>query len=191
MSAVAHVPDPSHASVSELKAHFRRCGCVVEGRRTQAIWLLLEGRRRAEVMAITTLGEESLRKLVLAYNAHGVTALKDGRHTNPGAKTVFTDQELLLLARMLRDAAEHGTPMPARDVIAFVQREFGKTVHLARIYEVFSAVGITKQSVRPRHALADEAEQEAFKKSSPTWSRQLQRVVAQLNSGRRTSIVSA
>lgn len=163
---------------------------MVESRRTQAIWLLLEGKGRAQVRAITTYSDDALRELVLAYNARGLAALRDGRHANPGANTVLSDGELLVFARTLRDAAQRDEPMSAREALAFVQRAFGKTVHLARIYEIFSAVGLTKQTTRPRHALSSVVEQQAFKKSSPNGSRQLQQVVAQLNFGHRTSTAS-
>lgn len=151
-------------SVEEFKEHFRGCTCAVERRRVQVVWWLREGRNRKEVMTLSAYSSFSVREIIKRYNEHGLEGLKDRRHENPGAPRLLSDEELLLLAQVLRKDYAEGKVWDGRKVVAWVRQELGKEVYLSRAYEYFAVTGFSLQAPRPAHVKADLVEQEHFKK---------------------------
>lgn len=151
-------------SADELKAHYRACTCAVERRRTQVIWWLTEGKSRQEVMQLTAYANVSLIKIIKRYNALGLAGLKDRRHENPGAPTLLSDSEMLLLAQNIRKDYALGKVWNGRKVLSWVKEELGKEIHEQRAYEALTAVNFSLQAPRARHAKADPLAQEGFKK---------------------------
>jgi transposase len=152
-------------SVEELKEHFRGCTCAVERRRVQTVWWLGEGRNREEVMALSAYSSFSVREIIKRYNEQGLAGLKDRRHENPGAPSLLSDEELLLLAQVVRKDYASGKVWNGRKVVAWLRQELDKEVYLSRAYEYLAATGFSLQAPRPAHVKADLAEQEHFKKN--------------------------
>ena len=157
--------NPQH-SVEELKAHFRSCTCAVERRRTQAVWWLLEGRSRREVLDLSAYSNSSLVEIIGRYNKHGLAGLRDKRHENPGAPSLLSDEELLLLAQVVRKDFAKGIVWDGAKVVQWLSRDLGKDVHVSRAYEALAHIGFSPQMPRPAHNKADAAEQERFKKNA-------------------------
>ena len=179
-----------HQTVEALKAHYKQSRCAVEQRRTQAIWLLLEGRAPKDVQQLTQYSDESLRLLVKRYNEYGLLALKDKRHANPGPPPLLTDAELLLLAQAIRDDYARGELWNGERVVRWVKQALDKEIYPQRAYELLSAVAFSQQVPRPSHALADPAKQEEFKKTRlTTLYKRLSALLARSNSGLSTNIV--
>lgn len=153
-------------SVEELKAHFRRCTCAVERRRTQVLWWLREGRSRKEVMDLSAYSSFSVLDIIKRYNEQGLEGLKDRRHDNPGAPSLLSDEELLLLAQVVRKDFEKGIVWDGAKVVRWLHQELGKDVHISRTYEALSAIGFSPQLPRPAHVKADKLAQERFKKNT-------------------------
>ncbi|WP_084048184.1 winged helix-turn-helix domain-containing protein [Deinococcus hopiensis] len=154
----------------------------MERRRSHLLAFLAEGKSAAEALKLTGYSYQGADKIIDAYHQHGLAGLKDQRHQNSGAPTLLSDAEVLLLARTIRaDTASGGVWNGAR-VQSWVKQELEKDVHLSRCYAFLDAVGYSLQVPRPRHVEANQVTQEAFqKKSSQPWSKQLRRVLKQLD----------
>lgn len=165
-------------SSAELWSAYQASTCAVERRRLQVLALLSEGRSKADVLAITRYSVPRYLDVLHRYRASGLEGLKDRRHTNPGAPTLLSDAELLLLAQTLRADFAEGRVWNGKQVQAWVHDTLGKDIHLARAYEFLDAVAFSLQSPRPQHVQANEVEQEAFKKTrSQPLSRRLARLM--------------
>ncbi len=153
-------------SAEELKEHFRACSCAVERRRTQVIWWLTQGMERTQVLELSAYSETSLWQTVKRYNEEGLAGLRDRRHSNPGAPTLLSDAEMLLLAQNVRKDYAEGKVWNGAKVVRWLKEELGKEVHERRAYEYLAAIGFSAQEPRPTHAKADRVEQERFKKNT-------------------------
>lgn len=128
-------------------------------------------------MQLTTYANVSLIAIIKRYNAEGLAGLSDQRHQNPGAPTLLSDSEILLLAQNIRKDYALGKLWNGRKVVSWVKEELGKEIHEQRAYEALAAINFSLQAPRPRHAKADLIAQESFKKRRfPKSSQQLMRV---------------
>lgn len=161
---------------------YRRSTCAVERRRSHLLAFLAEGKSPVEALQLTGYSYQGADKIIDAYHKRGLAGLKDQRQHNSGAPTLLSDAEVLLLARTIRaDTAAGGVWNGAR-VQGWVKQELDKDVHLSRCYEFLEAVRFSLQVPRPRRVEADQAAQEAFKKKvSQRWSKQLERVLKELD----------
>ena len=155
--------NPKHP-ITELKHHYQKSTCAVERRRAHVIWLLASGKTRDEVIHLTAYSLPSVLDAIHRYNQNGLEGLRDLRHTNPGAPTLLSDQELLLLAQTIRQDFEKGIVWNGTDVRTWVQTELGKQVRFQRAYEFLDAVGFSLQVPRPHHAKSSDAARADFKK---------------------------
>jgi len=153
-------------TVKELKAVYQKSTCAVERRRTQAIWLLGEGKTRKEVEQITAYSAVSLVNIIKNYNEEGLAGLKDKRHNNEGRSALLSDEEMLQLAQEIRKDYQESNYWSGKDVIKWIKETLGKDIHKQRAYEYLSAVGMSMQTPRPHHAKADPIAQDIFKKNT-------------------------
>jgi hypothetical protein len=58
--------------IEDLRAAYRASTDAVERRRIQAVWLLAEGKSRAEVREVTAYAHSSLVMIIRRYNEHGL-----------------------------------------------------------------------------------------------------------------------
>ena len=66
-----------HLSVAELEGRYRTARDATEARRTQAIWLLAQGRTFLEVAEVVAFVPRWVEQLAARYNASGPEALGD------------------------------------------------------------------------------------------------------------------
>jgi len=150
----------------------------VERRKTQVIWWLAQGKSRKEVMQLTAYSKKSLRETIERYNQEGLAGLRDRRHENPGAPPLLSDEELLLLAQVVRKDYQKGVLWNGNKVVAWVRETLGKELYPQRALEYLSQIGFSKQSPRRRHTKANAVAQEEYKKRPyPRRSRQLSRIM--------------
>ena len=118
--------------VKELKAAYRSSTDAVERRRIQAVWLLAEGKSRAEVRAVTAYAVSSLVIIIERYNRAGLGGLKDKRHNNPGLAPLLSEAEQKVLYEALQKPPEEGGVWSGKKVAAWMARQLGKPVHVQR-----------------------------------------------------------
>lgn len=95
-------------SADELWSAYKASHDAVERRRVQVLALLRQGKAKAQVQAITRYSDPAYAKVLHRDQEHGLDGLKDGRHQNPGARPLLSDQEVLMLAQTLHAAYTQG-----------------------------------------------------------------------------------
>ena len=156
---------------AELRREAGRCRDARAARRMLALALVLEGASRAEAARAAGMDRQTLRDWVHRYNAEGLAGLSDRRRPGPRPR-LSPEQEAELVT-----AVEQG-PDPDRDGVvrwrrvdlrALIEARFAVRLHERSVGKLLRRLGFARLSVRPRHPKADEAAQEAFKKTSPSW----------------------
>jgi transposase len=142
------------------------------------------------------MDRQTLRDWVHRYNEEGLAGLRDRRR--PGPRPRLAPEQ----AAELEGVVERG-PDPDRDGVvrwrrvdlqALIEARFGVRLHERSVGKVLHRLGFARLSVRPKHPKADEAAQEAFEKTSPSWSRRRcpsTRAASRSRSGFRTRPASA
>jgi transposase len=155
----------------ELRREARRSRDAAAARRMLALAPVLEGCSRAEAARHAGMDRQTLRDWVHRCNAEGLPGLHD--RPRSGRKPRLTPGREAELAT----AVERG-PDPDRDGVvrwrrvdlrALIEARYGVALHERSVGKVLRRLGFVRISVRPGHAKADAAAQEAFKKASPSW----------------------
>ncbi|MDQ3302793.1 MAG: winged helix-turn-helix domain-containing protein [Actinomycetota bacterium] len=160
----------AHLSREELEDRYRKAQDPVERSHYQILWLISQAKTTAEVMEVTGYSRGWIQRLARRYNADGPEALGDRRHHNPGAR----DRALLdaaqreELAEALRKPPPDGGMWNSRKVGEWIERRSGRVVNQKkqRGWGYLKRLGQSPKVPRPRHASANNSEQEAFKKGS-------------------------
>lgn len=160
----------SHLSSEELENRYRKAKDPVERSHYQILWLIAEGKRTTEVMEVTGYSRGWIQQLARRYNQGGPEALGDRRHHNPGAKerALLTEEQQEELREALKKSPPDGGMWNSPKVGEWIERRTGRvlTQKKQRGWEYMRKLGNSPKVPRPRHKKANEAEQEAFKKSS-------------------------
>ena len=155
-----------HLNVEELEGRYRRAKEGVARSQWQMLWLLGQGQSTAQVAAVTGYSVEWVRAIARRYNEGGPGVIGDGRHHNPGQPLKLNKEQQVRLKGILQEAASRGESWTGKQVAEWMSQALGQTVHRQRGWEMLYRLGFTSKTPRPRHAKADEAEQQAFKKTS-------------------------
>jgi transposase len=138
-------------------------------RRLLAIALVLDGHSRAAAAEACAMDRQTLCDWVCRYNDHGVEGLSDHRH--PGLRPFLTaaqEAEVDSWVEQGPDLATDGVVRWRRiDLRERIKARFGVVFHERSIGKLLRRLNFRRISVRPQHPESNEAEQEAFKKTSP------------------------
>jgi transposase len=160
-------------TAAELRGLSRRCADGAQVRRVLAIAMVLEGRSRTEAAELNGMDRQTLRDWVHRYNALGLAGLKSRRA--PGRAPSLTSlqrAELLELVIAGPDPDVHGVVRwRCVDLRAEVSRRFGVEVHENTIGRWLHELELTRLQPRPVHPQKNVEAEEAFKKTSPIWSK--------------------
>jgi transposase len=155
--------------VSELRRRARLADDADQARRILAIALALEGGSREAAARAAGAQRQTLRDWVIRYNAEGLEGLKD--RPKPGRTPRLRGDALTELDRLVGQGPDIVADKVVRwrcaDLKAVAQERFGVALSERSIGRVLGQRRFVRLSVRPQHPDADEAAQEAFKKTSP------------------------
>jgi transposase len=156
-------------TASELRKAAQREKDSTAARRILAVALVLEGTDRRRAAENCGMDRQTLRDWVHRYNAEGVAGLRSRKPPGPSSKlTGRQESELAALVEAGPDPARHGVVRWRRvDLRDEIERRYGVTLHERSVGKVLAKLGFRRLSVRPRHPQADEAAQQAFKKTLP------------------------
>jgi transposase len=158
-------------SAADLRAAARRATECDQARRLLALALVMEGASRTEAARAAGMDRQTLRDWVVRFNDEGVDGLRD--RPRPGRPAQLDATQLAELARLVEDGpdiAVHGVVRwRCADLQAQIKQRFDVEVSERHVGRLLKRLKFTRLSVRPRHPQADEAAQEAFKKTSPPW----------------------
>ena len=156
-------------SMAELRRRARLGDDADQARRILAIALVLEGGSREAAARAAGAQRQTLRDWVIRYNGEGLDGLKD--RPKPGRTPRLSGEQLKALDRLVEQgpgiAADKVVRWRCADLKAVAQTRFGVSLSERSIGRILGQRRFARLSVRPRHRDADEAAQEAFKKTSP------------------------
>lgn len=158
-------------SAEELRQAARRSKDPAQSRRLLALALVLEGHTRTAAARAAGMDRQTLRDWVIRYNEDGIAGLCDrSRSGRPARLNAAQLAELAQLVEDGPDVAMHGVVRwRCVDLQAQIQARFGVMLSVRQVERILKRLQFTRLSVRPRHPQADEAAQQAFKKTSPLW----------------------
>jgi len=161
-------------TAGELRKTARKEKNSTVARRILALALVLEGSERKTAAESCGMDRQTLRAWVHRYNAEGLAGLRSRRPMGPRSRLTTEQQaELAALVEAGPDPEQHGVVRWRRvDLRDELERRFGVKLHERSVGKVLAKLGYRRLSVRPRHPQADEAAQEAFKKTLLRPSRQ-------------------
>lgn len=158
-------------SAADLRAAARRTEDSDQARRLLALALVMEGSTRTAAARSAGMDRQTLRDWVIRYNAEGVEGLRDRpRSGRPGQLSAEQLAELARLVEAGPDIDVHGVVRwRCVDLQAQIKQRFEVEISERHVGRLLKRLKFTRLSVRPRHIEADEAAQEAFKKTLPSW----------------------
>ena len=154
-----------HLSVEAVEMRYRQAKDPVERSQWQIIWLLAQGKTTKAIREVTGYCLAWIRTIAHRYNQDGPPGISDRRHANPGGSFILSAQLQAQLVAALEEPPSDGGLWTGRKVAQWILVHTGRKVHPQRGWEYLKRLGYSKRVLRPRHAKADAAAQEAFKKT--------------------------
>lgn len=155
--------------VAELRRRARLSDDADQARRILAVALVLEGGSREAAARAAGAQRQTLRDWVIRYNAEGLAGLKDRQ--KPGRTPRLRGDNLKAFDRLVDEGPDIAVDKVVRwrcaDLKEVAKERFGVALSERSIGRVLGHLRFVRLSVRPQHPGADEAAQEAFKKTSP------------------------
>ena len=155
-----------HLSVEEVETRYRKAKDPVERSQWQIIWLLAQGRTTNAIGQVTGYCLAWIRTIAHRYNQDGPRGIGDHRHANPGGSFILSPELQAQLVAALEEPPPDGGLWTGRKVAQWILGATSRKVHPQRGWEYLKRLNYSKRVLRPRHAKADPAAQEAFKKTS-------------------------
>ena len=156
-------------SASDLRQAACRVDDPTQARRLLAIAMVLDGWSRTDAARAAGMDRQTLRDWVHRYNAEGVDGLRD--RPRSGRPSQLKPEHFAKLEQWVEagpDVAADGLVrwrcVDLRDRLA---ERFAVTLSERSVARLLNKRGFRRLSARPRHPKADEAAQDAFKKTSP------------------------
>lgn len=154
----------AHLELSELERRYRQAHDPVERSHFQIVWLLAQGKTRAEVAGVTGYSERWIGEIVRRYNTEGPDALGDRRHDNPGGQPILDAAQQERLVAALHGPAPDGGLWTGPKVAAWIAAETGRPSYPQLGWLYLVRLGARLKRPRPRHTRAVPKEQAAFPK---------------------------
>src|SRR5258708_26047310 len=155
-----------HLSVDDLERRYRTAKEPNERTWGKTLWLLAQGRTATELSAVIGYRAYWIGQIAKRYNEEGPAGMHNRRHTTSyRPPTVLSPALQEELRQALAAAAGRDERWTRTEVAAWMAERLGRPVsyHLGWSYLV--RLKHTPQVPRPRHALANAEQQDAFKKT--------------------------
>jgi hypothetical protein len=158
-------------SAENLRGAARRTKDADQACRLLALALVLEGASRTAAARACGMDRQTLRDWVIRYNEEGVEGLRD--RPRSGRRSRLNAEQLAELARLVEEGPDIAVHRVVRwrcvDLQAEIKARFDVEISERHVGRLLGQLKFTRLSVRPSHPQADEAAQQAFKKTSPPW----------------------
>ena len=159
-----------HLTDEQLVAKLNEFRIKPEFTRWQILYLVQVGKMNKVDMLVPLVGlsKPSIYKIIEGYNKRGVSSIvvkpRGGRR-----RELLTIAEEEALVGSISEKAEKGLIKTANDIRAVVEARIGKDVSDDYLWDLLRRNGWRKKVPRPHHPKRDKAEQDSFKKNSPTY----------------------
>lgn len=158
-----------HLTDVQLKEQLSVFSGKPEFSRWQILYMIQVGKinSAAVISPLVNLSKPSIYKIVEEYNKSGVQGV---RYTKRGGRRRFllsiAEEEEVL--KSIEEKAAKGLVKTANDIRAIVETKAGKVVSDDYLWDMLNRNGWKKKMPRPHHPKRKVAEQQEFKKNSPT-----------------------
>jgi transposase len=157
----------THLSVDELEQRYRAAKEPHERSWWQIVWLLARGQLAKDIAQSTGYNRAWIGQIAKRYNEQGPAGMVNRQHTTswraPRMLSAAQQEELRqALAGRAPDGSKHWS---CRAVADWMAERLGRPVQVQRGWDYLQRLKHSPQVPRPRHALADAAQQETFKKT--------------------------
>lgn len=143
-----------------LWRYYRTEGDPQVGRRVQALWLLRQGRRLAEVAAVVGVHYRTVQEWVQWYRQGGLREVRAHRKAGQGRRARLSgEQQVQLWVR-----AAEGSFFTVQDAVAWVEQTCGVRYSEGGMYKLLWRLGCRKKLPRPLAAKASLVAQEEWKR---------------------------
>lgn len=177
---------------AELRAEAARSRDAAYARRLLALAFVMEGAARKAAAETCGMDRQTLRDWVVRYNAEGLAGLCNRAHAG-GPVGKLTEAQTAELADWVRSGPDPEEDNVVRwrlkDLQHRIAGRFQVAMHERSVGKLLARLNFSHISARPRNPKANEAAQEAHKKTSPNSLRKPFRTghaTGPLNSGGRT-----
>ena len=154
-------------SIDALRREACRCEDSKQARRLLGLAMVMEGIKRGVAAKAAGMTRQTLRDWVIRFNEFGIEGLLDMPRS--GRPPRLQEAQLIELDVIVEKGPDIETDRVVRwrcaDIKAIVARKFGVDLSEDQIGRIMKKRGYVRISVRPRHPKADEAAQQAFKKT--------------------------
>ncbi len=157
-------PVVDHLALAALEQRYRQAHDPVDRSHFQIVWLLAQGKTRAEVAAVTSYSQRWVGEIIRRYNQEGPDALGDRRHDNPGGQSILDADQQERLWEALHGPAPDGGLWTGPKVAAWIEAETGHPGYPQLGWTYLVRFGARLKCLRPHHTKADPAEVAAFPK---------------------------
>src|SRR6478735_5215848 len=155
-----------HLSEAELERRYRRAKEGTVRGWWQILWLLARGQTAKDIAESTGYSRYWIGQIAKRYNAEGPAGLRDKRRTDSRrAAPLLSAEQQEELRVALQGPAPEGDRWSGRVVAEWMAARLGRPVRYQVGWVYLIRLGGRRRVPRPRHARADPAAQEAFKKS--------------------------
>lgn len=154
-------------SVNDLERRYRAAKEPHERSWWQILWLLARGQLAKEIAESTGYSRYWIGQIAKRYNAEGPAGMRNRQYTHSHRAAPLLSPELLAeLAAAVRGPAPEGDHWLGRTVAAWISQRLGRPVSEQLGWAYLVRLEGKRRMPRPRHVLADRAQQQAFKKTS-------------------------
>lgn len=163
-----HIQLQPHLTVDDLERRYRAAKEPHERSWWQILWLLAQGRTATELAAVTGYSAYWIGQLAKRYNEQGPAGMQNCQHTTSRRAAPLLSAELQEeLRQALAGPAPEEDRWSGRTVAEWMSARLGRPVSRYRGWSYLRRLKPKPRHgiPRPRHALADPAEQDAFKKT--------------------------
>lgn len=157
----------THFTSDELKARYQSSPDPVESRRWHLLWLVSQRWYLLDAAASVGVSYSYARRIVHAYNKGGLKAIVNRRRGRVvSSRALLDEQGQRELDQALQSPPADGGLWNGPKVAQWIAQKTGRAqVHPQRGWDYLKRLNYSGQRPRPRHAEADLAAQEAFKKT--------------------------
>lgn len=153
-------------SVDELERRYRAAKEPHERSWWQILWLLARGQLAKDIAESTSYSRYWIGQIAKRYNAEGPEGMHNRRYTHSHrAAPLLSSEQLAALATVVRGSTPEGDNWTGRLVAEWMSEQLGRPVSAQVGWVYLVRLDGKRLKPRPRHVLADPAEQTAFKKS--------------------------
>jgi len=167
-----HLVLVAHLNAHDVERRYRTAKQAVERTWWQIVWLVSQGQTATEIARSTGFTRGWIGQVVKRYNTLGPEGLHDRRQTHSRRQPLaLSEEQQTELLAVLEGPPPHGELWTGRLVAAWMSTRLGRPIprQLGWVYLV--RLKGKRWVPRPRHVLADAAQQAAFKKRSARSSR--------------------